>query len=489
MLELYRRAVGEMKARPPWDPTSWWFQANIHWAPPAGDDRGCFEAACFAALFTPPAGADPATVARIEAARRLAAGEIPIDPSLGVGWDRMWAKCPHGLLDFLPWHRLYLHFLERVVESVVGEPFAMPYWNYLDPRFRDMPEPFRAERDAAGSDNHLFYPDRSPLARDPNDPTVPAEEKPLIREIDLQWSLAAEQRFLERGDVLGLGRGFSFQLERFPHDQVHGRIGTADATGNPLGMATTAFAARDPIFWLHHANLDRLWEWWRTRPTGPMDPPRDPTWIWSQEAYRFVGPDARPAGLPAEVALGLVGTAYTYDTLEPAPPGPEAAVTMAAEARPPRTIARSGTGLRVAGGPASVELRPATPGPEAAAAAAAGPSPRQWFLRLEGVRSDRPTAGSFDIYLDPAGTSGPPAGSPAASITFFGAVANSRLAAGAHAAHGTVAEELLVDVTGRVRALTAAGASPAALRITVKPVGTGAAAATVTVESFNLIGR
>ena len=49
-------------------------------------------------------------------------------------------------------------------------------------------------------------------------------------------------------------------------------------------------AALDPIFWLHHANIDRLWEWWRTKDVAPDDPPRDPDYIWSLEPYRFASP-------------------------------------------------------------------------------------------------------------------------------------------------------------------------------------------------------
>ena len=37
MLALYKRAIKEMKTRPVWDPTSWWFQANIHLLPPEND--------------------------------------------------------------------------------------------------------------------------------------------------------------------------------------------------------------------------------------------------------------------------------------------------------------------------------------------------------------------------------------------------------------------------------------------------------------------
>ena len=465
MLELYKSAVRMMRALPPWDPSSWWFQANIHWLPFADDPQGCYEIGCFSDLFTAAPDADQATRVRVEAARRLAAGEIPIAPSIGIGEDRIWAKCPHGQLDFLPWHRLYLHFFEQVVERLVGEPFALPYWNYLDPNLRDMPLPFRAELDADGSENPLFYPDRNPLTRDPDDPSVPASQKPLIRDQDLQWATAAQETFFERGDVFGLTRGFSTQIEEAPHNPVHGRIGIVVVQQGqpiPLGMATPALAARDPIFWLHHANIDRLWEWWRTQDVAPDDPPRDPDYIWTLEPYRFASPDGRAVGLPAAASLGLVGSAYDYDTLEPLPVAPE--LVASAERRAPRLVGRATEGLRVENAPAEALLE-AAPGLEAAAAP--GGAGERWFLRLSGIRSAGVPAGVLDVHLDPE-SSAEVAGPPAASFAFFDAPRDA-LGEAAHAGHDQA--ERVLDVTERVRALLEEGADPGALRITIRPAG------------------
>ena len=462
MLELYKRAVRMMRALPPWDSKSWWFQANIHWLPFADDPQGCYEIGCFSSLFTAAPDADQVTRVRIEAARRLAAGEIPIAPTIGIGEDRIWAKCPHGQLDFLPWHRLYLHFFEQVVEHLVGEPFALPYWNYLDLNLRDMPLPFRAQFDADGSENPLFYPDRNPLTRDPNDPSVPANEKPLIRDQDLQWAIAAQETFFERGDVFGLTRGFSTQIEAAPHNPVHGRIGiVVERQGQlvPLGMATPALAARDPIFWLHHANIDRLWEWWRRQ----TDPPRDPDYIWSLEPYRFASPDGRAVGLPAAGALGLVGSAYDYDTLEPVPSAP--ALVASTERREPRLVGQAIGGVRVDNAPANVELE-AAPGREASAAP--GRAGGRWFLRLSGIRSAGAPAGVLDVHLDP-GNSAEVTGPPAASFAFFDVATRDALGESTHAGHHQ--EERVLDVTERVRALIEKGADPGALRITIRPAG------------------
>ena len=68
---------------------------------------------------------------------------------------------------------------------------------------------------------------------------------------------AAEPSF--SGDESGL-------LEDTPHGGVHVLVGNDfDQFGNPVRagwMGSFFTAGLDPIFWLHHANLDRLWQVW-----------------------------------------------------------------------------------------------------------------------------------------------------------------------------------------------------------------------------------
>ena len=48
------------------------------------------------------------------------------------------------------------------------------------------------------------------------------------------------------------------------HNNVHGWVGGA--------MSAVPVAAYDPIFWAHHAMIDRLWYLWQIGPNG-VDPP------------------------------------------------------------------------------------------------------------------------------------------------------------------------------------------------------------------------
>ena len=57
-------------------------------------------------------------------------------------------------------------------------------------------------------------------------------------------------------------------LEQTPHNDVHGLV------GGPSGfMGAFDTAPLDPVFWLHHANIDRLWAVWLAQPnrSNPAD--------------------------------------------------------------------------------------------------------------------------------------------------------------------------------------------------------------------------
>lgn len=60
------------------------------------------------------------------------------------------------------------------------------------------------------------------------------------------------------GDEGGGGDGC---LEAIPHGSIHGWVNEQDMEG-------FKDSASDPIFFAHHANLDRLWELWKTLPGG-----------------------------------------------------------------------------------------------------------------------------------------------------------------------------------------------------------------------------
>lgn len=80
-------------------------------------------------------------------------------------------------------------------------------------------------------------------------------------------------------------------LEGFPHNNVHNYIGgVGPLDPGPYGNMTNFLSPVDPIFFLHHANMDRLWDLWTRKQQALhlsiLPPPADvPTFM--NEPFRF----------------------------------------------------------------------------------------------------------------------------------------------------------------------------------------------------------
>jgi tyrosinase len=205
-------------------------------------------------------------------------------------------QCQHHGWYFLPWHRGYLAGFEAVVRAAIekmpGAPkdWALPYWDYnskVVANPRNLPAAFASNTWPDGGGNPLF--DKRRYGR--GDGVV------VIREVDVELNTALTDGLYE-GTANG-SPGFGgvrtpFQhdadrdhegwLEQTPHDVVHGRVGGSQAGQNPNDwhfaglMSMPQTAGLDPIFWLHHANIDRLWQVWLKREVTHKNPSL-PSWL------------------------------------------------------------------------------------------------------------------------------------------------------------------------------------------------------------------
>lgn len=166
------------------------------------------------------------------------------DPVGGMLTDR----CVHAPYRFLPWHRMFLYRFERIIRKRSGDAnFMLPYWGYSPEAEHNLPAVFRG-----GTGNPLYHDARFPSvnAGDPLD------------ESDVSSDLALLQvSFQDFVDV----------LYGTPHAGVHGGCG--------FDMAAVPTSARDPIFWLHHCQIDRLWELWLAKAPGNVNPTTDSAWL------------------------------------------------------------------------------------------------------------------------------------------------------------------------------------------------------------------
>lgn len=158
-----------------------------------------------------------------------------------------WNTCEHGTYFFWSWHRMYLYWFERIVRQMSKDSkWALPYWNWSSTSERRLPAPFR---DPA---SELYVANRNP-AMNNGTGSLPASD-------------------------VNYGPAFSFtnfttassSLEGTPHGAVHVDVGG--------WMGSVPTAAQDPIFFLHHCNIDRLWNLWLAQGGGRTDPLNDATW-------------------------------------------------------------------------------------------------------------------------------------------------------------------------------------------------------------------
>lgn len=263
--------VAAMKARPASDPTSWAYQANIH------------------AIFcdNPPPG----------------------------------TTAVHYSWRFLPWHRAYLFYLEKILRAASGDTsFSLPYWNWST----DLNLPAQYW----GQGNPLFDPTRQVGPGDQVDPSN--TEITTLLQIGTFPRFGGEEQ-----------EGNAGSLEVGPHNYVHGWV------GGDMGQFATA--ALDPIFWAHHANVDRVWYLWNQE--GNANPTDN---AWLNTSYPFYDIDQRATvNVPFSTAQALP---VTYAPTPPQvlrvsdPPGQQALATP--RTAPAVTIPASVVS-RVAGRPAN----------------------------------------------------------------------------------------------------------------------------------------
>jgi len=322
----YAKGVGAMQARALKDPASWWFFAAIHGEYVTPESLKNPNAFPWSQVPGPPA--------------------VPTKPLPAKKVYRLfWNQCQHGSWYFLPWHRGYLLALEAQIRADVitlGGPsdWALPYWNYFGPASEyNIPHAFTLPTLPDGNPNPLFRTARygpddkkdiwvATAAGIHNHPKLPPDlfygAVTLDATNDNVYS--GNHQAPEFG---GPQTGFSHSgsthgdLESNPHDLVHVYVGGSSPDGVIPGlMSVPALAGLDPIFYLHHANIDRLWAAWNAAPVKP--PNHNPTaakWLNGPAAAgrrKFVMPwpdGSQWVYTPGQMS-NLAQLNYTYDDLK-----------------------------------------------------------------------------------------------------------------------------------------------------------------------------
>ncbi len=460
----YAKAVGKMKTRAIKDVTSWGYQGAVH-----GFDQN--------ATIN---GRQPwATIIGTQ--------------SLPSGTGKYWEQCQHSTWYFLPWHRLYLGYFEQIVRQTVADlggpaDWALPYWNYNNgASSRKLPDAFTEQNLPDGSPNPLREANRD----------HGNNGQPFLNALNLSLKPAfAETQFEASAGDPGFGgpvtafrhtSGPFGALENQPHNQVHVEIGGL--------MSDPDTAALDPIFWLHHANIDRLWQAWIDLSNMNQNPSAN-NWLSFSFDFRNVAGKAVTGKAADILDTTKAPFYYKYDNTSvttASAPKPKAAVTTGArglrtmratEPQPlPELVGSTTSPTTLADQTATHRLRlfPAT-GPQRMLGAS-GTHFRRAYLQLENVRGEGPAA-SYQVYLNvPEGQAEPPEELYVGTAATFGL----RRASIPTARHPGGGLHFSFDVTDVVNKLKAKQEwHPDELRVTFVPVRKASADSAIEVGRISL---
>ena len=199
----------------------------------------------------------------------MAQKKFPDDPTFSPGWA-------HYAPAFYPWHRVLLYEFELELQSIIPT-VTIPYWDWTDPASNPFTPDFLGG--AGTGANGKVMPGDGPFAHDgPN--------AWLLHVVDNVGDPDYLQRYLNGADPLNgfpntlptkagdvdpvingstvyeaspwkgsptIDNCFRSRMEANLHNWIHNWVG-----GSMLNMTSP----NDPVFWLHHCNIDRLWPVW-----------------------------------------------------------------------------------------------------------------------------------------------------------------------------------------------------------------------------------
>ena len=283
MLAKYAQAVEIMRSLPDYDQHSWKWWWYTHWV------KGY-----------------PAALWDLSV-KKKAEVIATLPPEYRADAEAVWNGCQAHAHDssnpdhyqqwfFLPWHRLMLMQLEGVIREVLhDEDFTLPYWSPVTGNADDfiVPAVFRLP----GST--LYNGTRWPWVNN-------GERIDILYRDWINYDALNEKFYIDSPDG---GLGFEPRLDANPHFFTHFALGG--------DMAEFSTVGNDPIFYIHHANIDRLWESWnRLGNKNPTDP------AYLNRKFSYGDRSGKRVDLPVSMSDRTGPLGYEYDAYE-LPPTPQ----------------------------------------------------------------------------------------------------------------------------------------------------------------------
>ncbi|XP_055820806.1 catechol oxidase B, chloroplastic-like [Solanum dulcamara] len=231
----------------------------------------------------------------------------------------------HNSWLFFPFHRWYLYFYERILGKLIDDPtFALPYWNWDHPKGMRLPPMF----DLQGTS--LYDERRNPHVHNGNiidlgsfgDEVQTTELQTLTNNLTLMYrqmvtNAPCPSQFFGERYVLGVDPKGQGTIENIPHTPVHIWTGTVPGPNLPNGatsygedMGNFYSAGLDPVFFSHHANVDRMWVEWK-KIGGKRRDLTDKDWLNSE--FFFYDENRIPYRVKVQDCLDMTKMGYDYE--------------------------------------------------------------------------------------------------------------------------------------------------------------------------------
>ncbi|KAK7340175.1 hypothetical protein VNO77_20871 [Canavalia gladiata] len=221
---------------------------------------------------------------------------------------------------FFPFHRWYIFFFERILGNLIGDPnFALPFWNWDSLEGMQIPLYF------SNPNSSLYHKLRDPKHMPPHvvDLAFNGKDNSVPYHQQVSYNLATMYKQMVLANTKELFMGMPLRvgdkpqpgpgsIESAPHNTVHSWTGDGHAP-NREDMGSFYSAARDPIFYPHHSNLDRMWVLWKTLDEGRKEY-SDPDWLNS--GFVFYDENANPVRVKIKDCIETKNLGYVYEDVD-----------------------------------------------------------------------------------------------------------------------------------------------------------------------------
>jgi tyrosinase len=185
---------------------------------------------------------------------------------------QMARNAAHGGPSFLPWHRYFLVRLETLLRKAINDPhFRVPYWDWnTDAELQD------PRTSLIWSDEYLgqFVNGQWRVRLTGNGRTMELDgvNRPLVRYLGRGGSLPSRanvRKVIHENPVYDKAPYNAAQSTGGARNSIEGWAGEERIhnnvhvwVGGDMGLSSSP---NDPVFFLHHCNVDRLWAAWQAK--------------------------------------------------------------------------------------------------------------------------------------------------------------------------------------------------------------------------------